>query len=253
MNIKGAVALVTGANRGLGMHFVEALVEFGASKIYATARNIDSLSPLVRKHEGLVKPLRLDVTRQEQVDNVAKEAQDVTLLINNAGVLNGRSLLESDGLSGLEFEMSVNVFGLARMCQVFAPIIEANGNGAIANMLTVGCLVNWPPTGTYVATKAAATSLTEVLEFELRDRGVEVFGIYAGYIDTDMASNVKGDKSSPLEVARNTMLGIEAGCHNIDADTAALETRVVMKDDPEGLKAGIWESAAEFRIEHPLT
>jgi len=252
MKIKEAVALVTGANRGLGLHFVEALAEFGASKIYATARNINSLDPLVRKHEGLVVPLGLDVTEQTQIDAVAETAQDVNLLINNAGVLNGRSLLESDNLSGFEYEMAVNVFGLARMCQAFTPIIEANGNGAIANMLSVGCLVNWPPTGTYVATKAAAMSLTEVLQFELRNRGVEVFGIYAGYIDTDMVSNVKGDKSSPAEVARNTMLGIEAGCHNIDADTDAIETRIAMKDDPEGLKAGVWESAAEFRVEHPL-
>lgn len=252
MNIKGAVALVTGANRGLGMHFVEALVEFGASKIYTTARNIETLGPLVRKHEGLVVPLALDVTEQAQVDAVTEEAQDVTLLMNNAGVLNGRSLLESDDLSGLEYEMSVNVFGLARMCQAFAPIIEANGSGAIANMLTVGCLVNWPPTGTYVATKAAAMSLTEVLQFELRNRGVEVFGIYAGYIDTDMASNVTSDKSSPGEVARNAMIGIEAGIHSIDADSDAIETRIAMKDDPEGLKAGVWSSATEFRIKHPL-
>ena len=179
MNIKGAVALVTGANRGLGVHFVEALVEYGASRIYATARNVDSLDSLVSKHGGLVVPLGLDVTEQAQVDALTEETQDVTLLINNAGVLTGRSLLESDDLSGLEYEMAVNVFGLARMCQAFAPIIEANGNGAIANMLTVGCLVNWPPTGTYVATKAAAMSLTEVLQFELRNRGVEVFGIYA--------------------------------------------------------------------------
>ena len=253
MNIKGAVALVTGANRGLGLHFVEALVEFGASKIYATARNIDTLDPLVRQHEGLVVPLGLDVTEQTQVNAVAETAQDVTLLINNAGVLNGRSLLESDDLSGLEYEMSANVFGLARMCQAFAPIIEANGNGAIANMLTVGCLVNWPPTGTYVATKAAAMSLTEVLQFELRDRGVEVFGIYAGYIDTDMTSDVTSDKSSPEEVARNTMVGIEAGSHNIDADADAIETRAALKSDPEGLKAGVWASAAGFRVKHPLT
>ncbi len=81
MKIKDAIALVTGANRGLGLHFVEALVEFGAVKIYATARNSDTLDPLVRKHEGLVVPLGLDVTQQAQVDAVAEAAQDVTLLL----------------------------------------------------------------------------------------------------------------------------------------------------------------------------
>ena len=253
MKIKGAIALVTGANRGLGLHFVEALVEFGAAKIYATARNIDTLAPLVRKHEGLVVPLGLDVTEQAQVDAVAEAAQDVTLLLNNAGVLDGRSLLEAPSLSGFEREMAVNVFGLARMCQAFAPIIEANGGGAIANMLSVACLVHWPPNGTYAATKAAAMSLTEVLQFELRDKGVEAFGIYAGWIDTEMASHAAVDKSSPDEVARNTMLGIEAGDSDIDATEGVIQTRIALQNDPEGRKANTWLAAAEFRANHPLT
>ena len=255
MKIKDAIALVTGANRGLGLRFVEALVDFGAAKIYATARDIDTLDPLVGRHGGLVVPLGLDVTDQAQVDAVMAVAQDVTLLLNNAGVLegHGRSLLETDNLSGFEREMAVNVFGLARMCKAFAPIIATNGGGAIANMLTVGCMVNWPPTGTYVATKAAAMSLTEVLQFELRDKGIEVFGIYAGYIDTDMASNVTTDKSSPEEVARNAMIGIETGGSNIDADESAKRSRAALKNDPEGLKADVWQGAAEFRANHPLT
>ncbi len=255
MKIKGAIALVTGANRGLGLHFVEALVEFGAAKIYATARNIDTLDPLVRKHEGLIVPLSLDVTEQAQVDAVAEAAHDVTLLLNNAGVLdrNGRSLLEVENLSGFEREMAVNVFGLARMCQAFAPIIEANGGGAIANMLSVACLVHWPPSGTYAATKAAAMSLTEVLQFELRDRGVEVFGIYAGWIDTEMASYAAVDKSSPDEIAIKTMLGIEAGDSDIDATESAIQTRIDQQNDPKGRKANTWLAAAEFRANHPLT
>lgn len=253
MKIKGAIALVTGANRGLGLHFVEALVEFGAAKIYATARNIDTLAPLVRKHEGLVVPLGLDVTEQAQVDAVAEATRDVTLLLNNAGVLDGRSLLEAPSLSGFEREMAVNVFGLARMCQAFAPIIEANGGGSIANMLSVACLVHWPPNGTYAATKAAAMSLTEVLQFELRDKSVEVFGIYAGWIDTEMASHAAVDKSSPDEVARNTMLGIEAGDSDIDATEGVIQTRIALQNDPEGRKANTWLAAAEFRANHPLT
>jgi NAD(P)-dependent dehydrogenase (short-subunit alcohol dehydrogenase family) len=253
MKIKGAIALVTGANRGLGLRFVEALAEFGAAKIYATARDIDTLGPLVRKHGGLVVPLALDVTEQVQVDAVAEAAQDVTLLLNSAGVLDGRSLLEAPNLSGFEHEMAVNVFGLARMCQAFAPIVEANGGGAIVNMLSVACLVQYPPNGTYTATKAAAMSLTEVMKFELRDKGVEVFGIYAGWIDTEMAGHAAVDKASPDEVARNTMLGIEAGGGDIDATAGVTETRTALRNDPEGLKADVWLSAAEFRANHPLT
>ena len=253
MKIKDTTALVTGANRGLGLSFVEALVEFGAAKIYATARDIDTLDPLVRKHGDLVVPLGLDVTEQAQVDAVAEAAQDVTLLLNNAGVLDGRSLLEAPSLSGFEREMAVNVFGLARMCQAFAPIIEGNGGGAIANMLSVACLIHWPCNGTYSATKAAAMSLTEVLQFELRDKGVEVFGIYAGWIDTEMASFAAVDKASPDEVARNTMVGIEAGGSDIDATAGLIQTRTELQNNPEGLKADVWLWAAEFRTNHPLT
>ncbi len=253
MKIRGATALVTGANRGLGFCFVEALAEFGAAKIYATARDIDTLDPLVKKHGGLVVPLALDVTEQAQVDAVAEAAQDVTLLLNNAGVLDGRSLLEAPNLSGFEGEMAVNVFGLARMCQAFAPIVEANGGGAIVNMLSVACLVQYPPNGTYTATKAAAMSLTEVMKFELRDRGVEVFGIYAGWIDTEMAGHAAVDKASPDEVARNTMLGIETGDSDIDATAGVAQTRTALRDDPEGLRADVWQWAAEFRANHPLT
>jgi len=253
MKIKGEIALVTGANRGLGLSFVEALVEFGAAKIYATARNIDTLEPLVRKHGGLVVPIGLDVTEQAQVDAAAEVARDVTLLLNSAGVLDGRSLLEAESLSGFEHEIAVNVFGLARMCQAFAPIIESNGGGAIANMLSAACLVHYPPNGTYTATKAAAMSLTEVLQFELRDKGVEVFGIYAGWIDTEMASHAAVDKPSPDEVAHNTMVGIEAGGSNIDADESAIYCRTELQNNPEGLKADTWLSAAEFRANHPLT
>jgi len=252
MKIKYAIALVTVANRGLGLRFVGALVEFGAAKIYATARNIATLDPLVRKHEGLVVPLGLDVTEQAQVD-AAAAARDVTLLLNNAGVLDGRSLMEAESLSGFEHEMAVNVYGLARMCRTFAPIIEANGGGAIANMLSVACLVHYPPFGTYAATKAAAMSLTASLQFDLRDKGVEVFGIYAGFIDTEMAGFVARDKASPDEVARNTMVGIEAAEGNIDATEATRQTRIDLQKNPEGLKADVWLSAAEFRANHPLT
>jgi len=161
--------------------------------------------------------------------------------------------MEAESLSGFEHEMAVNVYGLARMCQAFAPIIEANGGGAIANMLSVACLVHWPPFGTYAATKAAAMSLTATLQFDLRDRGVEVFGIYAGFIDTEMAGFAAVDKSSPEEVARNTMLGIEAGGSNIDATEGAIESRTGLQNDPEGLKADVWLRAAEFRASHPLT
>ena len=96
-------------------------------------------------------------------------------------------------------------------------------------------------------------SLTATLQFDLRDKGVEVFGVYAGFIDTEMVGFIARDKASPDEVARNTMVGIEAGGSNIDATEGARETRTALQKDPEGLRADVWLSAAEFRANHPLT
>ena len=95
--------------------------------------------------------------------------------------------------------------------------------------------------------------MTATFEFDLRDKGAEVFGIYAGFIDTEMAGFVARDKASPDEVARNTMVGIEAGDGNIDATEATKQTRIDLQKNPEGLKANVWLSAAEFRANHPLT
>ncbi len=253
MKISGSIALVTGANRGLGLHFAEALVEFGAAKVYATARDIDALAPLANAYRGLLVPLSLDVTEQVQVEAAAETASDATLLLNNAGTLDQRGLMEAADLSGFEQEMAVNVFGLARMCRAFAPIIAANGGGAITNMLSVVSLTNFPPFGTYAATKAAAMSLTECLRFEMRDKSVEVFGVYAGFIDTDMTGNIVGDKATPREIARNTMLGMEAGNINIDADDRAKAVRPGLRNDPEGFTKEYWVRAAEFRVNHPLS
>jgi len=253
MKIRGAIALVTGANRGLGLHFVEALAEFGAAKIYATARDIDTLAPLAERYRNLFVPLSLDVTEQAQVEAAAETATDVTLLLNNAGALDQHGLMEAADLSGFEQEMAVNVFGLARMCRAFAPIVAANGGGAIANMLSVASLMSFPPFGTYAATKAAAMSLTDCLRFEMRDKGVEVYGIYAGYIDTDMVGNIAGDKASPGAVARNTMLGMEAGDINIDADDRSKSVRPDLRNDPEGVRNEVWIRAADFRAAHPLS
>ena len=253
MKINGAIALVTGANRGLGLHFVEALVEFGAAKVYATARDIDSLAPLANRYRDLFVPLSLDVTEQAQVEAAAEAASDTTLLLNNAGLLDQHGLLEAPDLLGFEQEMAVNVFGLARMCRAFASIIAANGGGAITNMLSVNSLTNFPPFGTYAATKAAAMSLTECLRFEMRDKAVEVFGVYAGLIDTDMTGNIVDDKASPREVARNALFGMEAGDINIDADERAKAVRPALRNDPEGFTKERWVRAAEFRVNHPLS
>jgi NAD(P)-dependent dehydrogenase (short-subunit alcohol dehydrogenase family) len=252
MLIQGSTALVTGANRGLGTHFADALIDRGADRVYACARNPETLAPLLAAHGQRVVPLRLDVTDPEAVATAAARAGDCTLLVNNAGVLETLGLMEAGGLEPLQREMAVNVYGLARMCQAFAPLIAGNGGGAIVNMLSVSSLYNYPPFGTYCASKATAMSLTECLRYELKDQAIEVFGVYAGLIDTDMVGSLKGEKTQPQEVARAALDGVEAGVPDIDADQRSKVVRAALRDDPAAFTAGVWEAAANFRAAHPL-
>ena len=252
MRIQGSTALVTGANRGLGKRFVEALIERGAARVYACARRPETLAPLEEAHGDRLVPVQLDVTDPGQVAAAAERAGDCTLLVNNAGVLETRGLMEAGGLAPLEREMAVNVYGLARMCLAFAPRIAVNGGGAIVNMLSVSSLYNFPPFGTYCASKAAAMSLTECLRYELKDRAIEVFGVYAGLIDTDMAGDVDKEKTDPREVVRAALDGVEAGITDIDADARSKVVRAALRDDPAGFVAGVWEASAEFRAEYPV-
>ncbi len=251
MRIQGSTALVTGANRGLGKRFVDALIERGAARVYACARRPETLALLEEAHGDRLVPVQLDVTDPGQVAAAAERASDCTLLVNNAGVLETRGLMEAGGLAPLEREMAVNVFGLARMCLAFAPVLRRNG-GAIVNMLSVAGMMNFPPFGSYAASKAAAMSLTQCLRYELKDRGVEVFGVYAGFIDTAMIDYVKADKSAPEGVVRAALDGIEGGIADIDADPRSQEVRAALRDDPSALEAAMWERAKGFRADHPV-
>ena len=252
MEIRDSVALVTGANRGLGRAFLEELLARGAARVYAGARNPEDLAPLLSAHGAGVVPLTLDVTLPDQVAAAAAAAPDVTLLVNNAGVLAQRGLMEATDLAPLEWEMAVNVFGLARLCQAFVPVIERNGGGAVVNMLSVASLIAFAPFGSYCASKAAAMSLTKSLRYELKDRGIGVYGVYAGYIDTGMIDNIEDEKTSPQAIARAAFDGVAAGTPDIDADERAQTIRRALQEDAPAVDRSSWDRADAFREENPL-
>ena len=255
MKIAGSVALVTGANRGLGRSFVEVLLARGAAKVYAGARKTAELEDLVAAHGGKVVALPLDVTDQAQVEAAAKAAPDVTLLVNNAGVLEGAGLLEAGSVEPLQWELDVNVVGIGRMALGFAPLLEAAGanagGAAMVNMLSVASLATVPHFGTYAASKMAAMALTQGLRCDLAEKGVEVFGIYAGFIDTGMIGFVTMDKTSPEEVASRALDGVEAGTPEIDVDERSAMVRRRMREDPEAFTKEMWQRAADFRKNFP--
>ena len=186
--IQGSIALVTGANRGIGKAIVEGLLAHGASKVYAAVRDVKSADELVRVHGDRVVPVELDLSRPETVQAAAKEASDVTLVVNNAGVLRNATPLVDDAEESLKFEMDVNVYGLIRVAQVFAPVLKANGGGGLAQLNSVASLKNFPAFATYSASKAASYSITQALKWLLKEDGIQVVSVHPGPIATDMAS-----------------------------------------------------------------
>jgi NAD(P)-dependent dehydrogenase (short-subunit alcohol dehydrogenase family) len=206
-------AYVTGANRGLGKRFATQLVERGA-KVYAAARHPETIDI-----DGVI-PVQLDITDPESVVRAASLAGDVNVLINNAGVSTGASLL-TGSIEDVRLEMETHYFGTLSVTRAFAPIIEANGGGSILNVLSVLSWLHPPTAGAYSAAKAASWAMTDALRQELAPRGVHVAALHVGYMDTDMADFVPTDqKTDPSVVAKLALDGLFAGEPEILADDA---------------------------------
>ena len=218
--IQGAVALVTGANRGIGRALTEALLSRGVRKVYATARNPEALHAL--GDERLVS-LRLDVTDPDQIRAAAEAASDVDLVFNNAGVVLATGIADSAVLDQARREMEVNYFGPLRLLHRLAPTLARNGGGAVVNIGSAAGLSNLPISPTYSASKAALHSLTQAARVLLGAQGTSVFGVYPGPVDTDMTRELALPKASPRDVAFAILDGIEAGQEDIFPDPFAVD------------------------------
>ena len=217
MNITSKTALVTGANRGIGKALVEALLRAGAGKVYAAARNSDQLAATVALDPIRVIPIRLDIADPTQIGTAATIADDVEILINNAGVLDFGTAIDIP-IAAIERNFTVNVFGTLGMARAFAPVIERNGGGAIANLLSVVSFASMPGLAGYNASKAALWSLTQSLRGTLAPRGISVHGVFPGPVDTDMAAAIDITKTSPAEVAQAIIEGLTSNAEDIFPD-----------------------------------
>jgi NAD(P)-dependent dehydrogenase (short-subunit alcohol dehydrogenase family) len=216
----GSVAFVTGANRGIGRALVEALLARGAAKVYAGARRPEALASLVASSGGRVVPVQLDVTHPDEVRAAAALAGDVTLLVNNAGVVAkfGAPFTDDGWLDAARTEYEVNVIGPFAITQAFAPILARNGGGTVANVSSVAGLVAFDILASYSASKAALHSLTQATRASLKGQGTYVAGIYPGPIDTDMAKVIEMDKATPAATAEAILDALEAGDEEIFPD-----------------------------------
>ncbi|MET0896583.1 MAG: SDR family oxidoreductase [Mycobacterium sp.] len=225
MKIEGSIALVTGANRGMGRHYAQALLARGAAKVYGAARNPDQVDI-----PG-VEPLALDLTDPASVAAAAAQASDVTLLINNAGVSTGQDLITGD-LDRIRLEMDTNFYGTLNVVRAFAPILGANGGGAILNMLSVLSWISLSGSTSYSAAKAAEWSLTNGIRVELAEQGTLVAGLHVAAVDTDMTAGWDTPKADPAAVVAAGLDGIEAGQVEILADDTSRQAKGRLSEDP---------------------
>lgn len=225
MNIKDAVVLITGANRGLGLAFAKEALAQGARKVYAGARDPDSVTL-----PGVV-PIRLDVTRPEQIADAVRQCGDVTVLINNAGIAQPGDLLAPDSAEALQRHLDTNVFGVLRLSQAFAPVLAAHGGGALLNVLSIVSWFNAPVLSTYSVSKSAAWSVTNGLRQALKAQGTQVLGLHMGYVDTDLTRGFDVPKTAPDVVARRALAALAEGRSEVLGDDATRDVKQGLSSD----------------------
>lgn len=222
MKIENAVALITGANRGIGLTFARELLARGARKVYAGARD-----PVTITQAG-VQPLRLDVNKPDEVAAALQTAPDVTLVINNAGIAQPGGFLAADSEEVARRIFETNFFGMLRLSKAFAPVLKANGGGALLNVLSVASWVNGGELAAYSASKSAAWSLTNALRNELAAQQTQVLALHMAYVDTDLTRGFDVPKSSSEDIVKRALDGLESGLDEVLADDLTQHVKLGM-------------------------
>jgi NAD(P)-dependent dehydrogenase (short-subunit alcohol dehydrogenase family) len=239
MKLENAVALVTGANGGIGGHWIEKLENSGVSKIYACARNPQKLESIVKTNPQKIVAIELDITDEDSIAKAAEQCGDVTLLINNAGILFSQGLIAAKDLSAARTEIEINYLGTLAMCRAFAPILKINGGGAIVNMLTMLAKVNLPANGSYCAAKAATFSMTQGVRAELANQGTLVVGVMPGTVDAGMSKDYPPPKVAPAEVVREALQAVVDGVEDVYPGEQAKQLAAQFLSDPKALEKAL--------------
>ncbi len=244
MNIKGCVALVTGANRGIGESFVDELLEQGAARVYIASRRLADAEAAAARDPGRLVAIGLDVTHEDQVAAAAARCSDVNLLINNAGSYGMTTLMNAPDLSALRAEIETNYIGMVSMVRAFAPVLKANGGGAVVNVLSVAGIVAVPVMGGYSPSKFAARAASTSLRAELAPQGTHVTALIVGSTDTRMSDHITGRiKAAPGDIARAGLIAVRHKIDEHDTDPHAVEVRAFSARDPHGLAVSMAKAA----------
>ena len=221
-DISNKITLVTGANRGIGKAIVETFLEHGASKVYAGVRSLNKAEPLVAEFSEKVVPIEIDYENPTSIKAAAEIADDVQVVVSNAGVLIGAGVMNEDVIEKFQTELNINVYGLIRMAQAFAPVLKRNGGGAFVQINSIASLSSFPR-ATYPASKAAAYSFTQALRPIFKEQGTATLSVHPGPILTDMAisSGFAEDSELPSVVSEDIVTSLKEGKFHLFPDKMA--------------------------------
>lgn len=238
ISVENKIALVTGANRGIGKSIVETFLKHGAKKVYLAVRDTDSTKALEEKYGDKVATLKADVSKTESIENLAKHATDVEIVVNNAGVGSPQSTISNGVEDDLQFQFNVNTLGLLRIANSFSNILE-NNKGALVQLNSVASIKNFPKLSTYSASKAASYSLTQGLRADFQEKGIRVLSVHPGPIDTDMAEKAGFEETSTKEtVSEGIVSALKAGDFHLFPDKMAKQIEEAYKEFSQNVVLG---------------
>jgi len=240
-DVKDKIALVTGSNRGIGEGFVKVLLQQGAKKIYAAARNLDNLKSIVAYDPQVIQPLLLDVTNADHIMKLKAQVGALDILINNAGIANACTSSSDQALEIARLEMETNFFAPLQITQTLLPLLKNSEQAAIVNISSIAGISNFPALGPYSATKAALHSLTQGLRTDLASFNIQVVGVYPGPIDTRMAEGMDMDKPKPEQVAIKTFEALKQGEIDVLPDDFSVQMYGAFLEHPHQLESAFAE------------
>ncbi|MCT4622435.1 MAG: SDR family oxidoreductase [Schleiferiaceae bacterium] len=236
VNPEGKIALVSGANRGIGKAIVLELLANGIAKVYAGARNTEALKDLTEAYGDRVVPVHLDVTDLNSIAALSKSINDIDILVNNAGVFSIGKIFSETAVSSLKENFDVNVWGVLGLTKAFEASLQKESNTAVVNISSLAGLGNMPMAATYSVSKAAVHSLTQGMRAELADKNALVVGVYPGPIDTDMAAALPMEKDSPENVAKDIVNALKEGTEDVFPDVMSKEAGAYYANSPKGVE-----------------